>query len=114
MPRSVAIVFEQDYAASLGKLAFRTPVWLVDTPANRSAAEEAWRDAVEWPHISVTLFRAQDDWKTLLEQVELRERNIETLEVIGSAMDTATHATLVEAGFTRFDESPSGFRAKRV
>jgi hypothetical protein len=114
VPRQVAIVFEQDYAASLAKLAFRTPVWLVDTPANRGAAEEAWRDAVEWPHISVTLFRAQDDWKTLLEQVALRERNVETLEVIGSAMDRATHTTLVEAGFTRFDESPSGFRARRA
>ena len=114
MPRSVAIVFEQDYAASLEKLAFRTPVWLVDTPANRTAAEDAWREAVEWPHISVTLFRAQDDWKTLLEQVELRERNLEAVEVIGSTLDPATHTTLVEAGFTRFDESASGFRAKRV
>ena len=114
MPRSVAIVFEQDYAASLEKLAFRTPVWLVDTPANRTAAEDAWREAIEWPHISVTLFRAQDDWRTLLEQVELRERSLDALEVIGSALDPATHTTLVEAGFTRFDESASGFRAKRV
>jgi hypothetical protein len=114
VPRSVAIVFEQDYAASLEKLAFRTPVWLVDTPANRTAAEDAWREAAEWPHISVTLFRAEDDWKTLLEQVELRERQLESLEVIGSALDPATHTTLVEAGFTRFDESASGFRAKRV
>ena len=114
MPRSVAIVFEQDYAASLEKLAFRTPVWLVDTPANRTAAEDAWREAVEWPHISVTLFRAQDDWRTLLGQVELRERNLDALEVIGSTLDPATHTMLVEAGFTRFDESASGFRAKRV
>lgn len=114
MARSVAIVFERDYAASLEKLAFRTPVWLVDTPANRNAAEDAWRDAAEWPHITVTLFHAENDWKTLLGQVELREQHLEALEVIGGALDPATHTTLVEAGFTRFDESPQGFRAKRI
>jgi hypothetical protein len=114
VPRTVAIVFDEDYAASLEKLAFRAPVWLVDTPANRSAAEEAWRDAVEWPHISVTLFRPQHDWTALLGQIELHEHSLETVEVIGSTLDPATHTALVEAGFTRFDESAQGFRARRM
>jgi len=47
MPRSVAIVFAEDYSSQLEKLAFHTPVWLIDTPENRTAAEEAWRTAVQ-------------------------------------------------------------------
>lgn len=114
MARSVAIVFDGEYSASLEKLAFRTPVWLVDTPANRSAAEDAWRDAVEWPHISVTLFRAHDDWKTLVDEIELRERSLEALEVIGKSLTDETRAVLVAAGFTRFDDTANGFRARRM
>lgn len=114
MARGVAVVFVADYSASLEALAFRTPVWLVDTPPNRNAAEDAWRSAVEWPHISVTLFREQDDWRTLADQIHLRERAPETLEVIGRALTDSTREILVEAGFTRFDETEKGFRARRV
>lgn len=114
MARGVALVFVADYSASLEALAFRTPVWLVDTPPNRNAAEEAWRSAVDWPHISVTLFREQDDWKTLVDQIALRERTPDTLEVIGRALTEETREILVEAGFTRFDESERGVKARSV
>lgn len=117
---SVAVVFAADYSGELERLAFRTPVWLVDTPENRAAAEEAWRAAIEWPHITVTLFRApdgepsRDDWRTLVEQIEFQEKALDGLEVIGSELTVAARAALVNAGFTRFEERPSGFRARRV
>jgi hypothetical protein len=110
MARNVAIVFIPDYSADLHKLAFRTPVWLIDTPANRTAAEIEWHNALEWPHISVTLFRAADDLKTLLEQLELEARGVESLEVIGIEPQPAV---LAGAGFTRVDETANGFRARR-
>jgi len=105
----VAIVFTPDYSEELHRLAFRTPVWLVDTPENRTAAEVEWHKAVEWPHISVTLFRAEDDLKTLLEQIAMRER-LDSLEVIGAEPQPAV---LAGAGFTRVDETANGFRARR-
>jgi hypothetical protein len=37
MSRSVAIVFDSDFSSALGKLAFRMPVWIIDTPANHAA-----------------------------------------------------------------------------
>jgi hypothetical protein len=113
VPRNVAVVFIEDFSDRLEKLAFRTPVWLVDTPPNRASAEDAWRAAVEWPHITVTLFRSSDDWPTLLGQIELRDR-IESLEVIGASLTRATQAALISAGFTKFDETNDGFRAKRL
>lgn len=119
MPPTVAVVFDPDYSASLERLAFHTPVWLVDTPENRIAAEEVWRKAVEWPHLVVTLFRAPsgqptgEDWRTLLAEIATRERSFEALESIGETLSPDAHASMVDAGFTRFDETPTGFRARR-
>lgn len=114
MPRNVAVVFVEDFSERLEKVAFHSPVWLVDTPPNRAAAEDAWRAAVEWPHITVTLFRATDDWRTLLHQIELHDRSVDAMEVIGSSLTAAIRAALVGAGFTKFDETSGGFRAKRL
>lgn len=119
MPRTVAIVFDADYSARLEKTAFHIPVWLADTPANRTAAEEAWRAAVEWPHITVTLFRppgdqpTPEDWRMLLEQIEFKEKTVEAIDVIGSSLTESTHDALVEAGFTRFEDTATGFRARK-
>lgn len=119
MPHTVAIVFTPDYSAQLEKLAFHTPVWLADTPANRAAAEETWRQAIDWPHISVTLFRppegepSQDDWRTLLEQIAFRERGIDAVEAIGVPLDPAARTALEADGFRRLEQTAGGFRARR-
>ena len=111
MPRSVAVVFTEDFSNELEKLAFHTPVWLSDTPANRAAAEQAWRAAMEWPHIGVTLFRPLD-WEPLLEQIAMHER-FEVLEVIGTTLTPAARTALENARFLRIEETPAGFRARR-
>ena len=111
MPRSVAVVFAEDYSSQLEKLAFHTPVWLIDTPENRAAAEEAWRAAVEWPHITVTLFR-EEDWRLLLELISLRER-FDVVEAIGTALTPQVREALDKARFVRIEETPNGFRARR-
>ena len=111
MPRSVAIVFDDDYTSALEGLAFHTPVWLTDTPANRQAAEQAWRVAIEWPHISVTLFRPAE-WDTLLAQIALHLR-YDLVEAIGTPLSPDARAALDAAGFVRIEETPAGFRARR-
>lgn len=111
MRRSIAVVFTPDFADSLERVAFHTPVWLVDTPANRNAAEAVWRRAVEWPHISVTLFR-EDDWRVLLNQISLRER-FDVVESIGAPLTPAAREALITSGFVRIEETTTGFRARR-
>jgi hypothetical protein len=113
LARSVAVVFADDFSAQLEKLSFHTPVWLADTSANRTAAEEAWQRAVEWPHISVMLFRPQEEWQSLLGQITLRERTVDAIEVIGAGLTDEARAELTTAGFVRFEETGSGFRARR-
>ena len=104
-------MFDPDFSSSLERLAFHTPVWMIDTPENRTAAEEAWRTAIEWPHISVTLFRDYD-WSTLLYQIALNER-FDALEVLGAPLSAEARDALQEAGFTRVDATTTGFRARK-
>lgn len=109
----LVIVFDEDFSADLEKLAFHTPVWLLDTPANRAAAEDAWRAAVEWPHIRVTLFRRQE-WETLLDQIVLEEKRlVESMEIVGPPLTDRARQAFFEAGFERIDETERGFRARR-
>ena len=112
MPRSVAVVFADNFSSQLEKLAFHTPVWMIDTPANRSAAEAAWMQAVEWPHISVTLFRPMD-WEPLLEQIAMHHDRFDVVEAIGAELTPELRATLERMGFVRIVETTGGFRARR-
>ena len=109
MARSVAIVFEPDFAFRLEKLAFHTPVWIVDTPPNRSAAQQAWHRAVDWPHINVTLFRATEEWNALLDQIGA----FDAVEVIGGELTDVARAALERRGLERFDATETGFKARR-
>jgi hypothetical protein len=119
MPRTIAIVLDPDYTTRLEKLAFHTPVWIVDTPSNHAAAEDAWLRATEWPQISVTVFRplptdpSKGDWEAFLEQLALHHPNADALQVIGGALTLPARAAMTGAGFREFEETSDGFRAKR-
>ena len=117
--RLVTVVFTDDYSEELEKTAFRSAVWLADTPANHTAAEAAWHAAVEWPHIAVTLFRPpaanpnREEWQSLLAQMRLQGRSFDVMDVIGSQLTDAAREALAESGFTRLDETTDGFRARK-
>jgi hypothetical protein len=117
--RLVTVVFSEDYSEQLEKTAFRSPVWLADTSANHTAAEAAWHAAVEWPHISVTLFRppaaqpTRDEWRALIEQMRLQGRSFDAIDVVGSPLTLAARAAMNESGFARVDETADGFRARK-
>ena len=106
----VAIVFDRDYAEHLEELAFRTPVWLVDTEPNRAAAQHAWQQAQQWPQIDVTLFHFVD-WPTLIDNVQLR-RGYESVDVIGNALTDEAVSAFQLKGFARVHETENGFRAR--
>ena len=107
MSRRVAIVFDVEFGDRLLTLAMRTPVWIVESAANRAAVAEAMNRATEWPHISVTVFRPTDDLKHLLSQIEHPQR----VDVIGLFVDDDVRDAMREAGFTKVVETNDGFRA---
>jgi hypothetical protein len=107
MSRRVAIVFDAEFGDHLLTLAMRTPVWIVESGANRTAVAEAMNRATEWPHISVTVFRATDDLKHLLSQIGHPQR----VDVIGLGLGDDSHDVMRAAGFTKVVETADGFRA---
>jgi len=107
MSRRVAIVFDAEFGDRLSTLAMRMPVWIVESAANRPAVSEAWNRATEWPHISVTVFRATDDLKHLLSQIGHPQR----VDVIGLPLSDDAREALRAAGFTKEIETSEGFRA---
>jgi len=113
----VALVLVPDFRDSLKKLAFRMPVWILETPENRVAAQDTWHMAEEWPQVDVTIFNGapskREEWAAQIGMIDLHVR-ISTLEVIGSEMTLPARAALTELGFDRFETTREGFRAKRT
>jgi hypothetical protein len=107
MSRRVTIVFDAAFGDRLLTLVMRTPVWIVESGANRSAVAEAMNRATEWPHISVTVFRPTDDLKHLLSQIGPAQR----VDVIGLQLDPDIRDALRVARFTNVVETTDGFRA---
>jgi hypothetical protein len=107
MNRRVAIVFDREFGDRLLTLVMRTPVWIVESTANRSAVAEAMNRATEWPHISVTVFRPTDDLKHLLSQIGHPQR----VDVIGLALSDDARESMSAAGFTTIAQTSDGFRA---
>ncbi|HJQ35607.1 MAG TPA: hypothetical protein VKB93_00575 [Thermoanaerobaculia bacterium] len=110
---NVAIVFAPDFSERLQRLAFHTPVWLMETPENRAAAEEAWMRAQEWPHIAITLFRPEEEWRALLAQIAIQHA-VDSVEVIGTGLVEDARNALREGGFLKFDRTAEGFRARKT
>jgi hypothetical protein len=107
MTRRVAIVFDAEFGDRLLALVMRTPVWIVESGANRAAVAEAMNRAAEWPQISVTVFRPTDDLKHLLSQIGQPQR----LDVIGLRLGGDAREAMRSAGFTKIVETSDGFRA---
>jgi len=68
---------------------------------------------VEWPHITVTLFRSDEEWRSLLAQIAI-EHAIDGVDVIGCALTTAARTAFEDAGFHRIDDTAEGFRARKT
>lgn len=120
MARKVALVLNPDYRDRLRDLAFRLPVWIVDTPENRAAVDDLASFALEWPHVSMTLVRASaapaaEEWSSLVSQLELQQgRALEIIEVIGAKFSAVARSAFWSAGFREITEMAESFRAKRT
>src|SRR5262249_1936725 len=77
-PYVVGVVLDTAFGVRLTKLAATMPVWIVDTPINRAAAEDVWRYHRGQPHTEgVTTFAVDsnqepEEWLLgVLETVDL-------------------------------------------
>jgi hypothetical protein len=122
----VFVVVDPQYGERLPELAQRGPVWIVDTPANRVAAQQLWAANPNRCHLDgVTKFKFgegrsfEDILIDELDTIDLHHGTYSAdppytvLEVIGAAISVRLKAKLSQYGFDEFQETSEGFRAMR-
>ena len=121
----VAIVVDPGFGERLHSLTGHMPVWVVDTPTNRVAAQAYWQAHPGETHITgVTTFRVEpvrspEEWctemlGTVLEHHGEYSHNppVSILEVFGARPVAELRAALAECGFSDVAATADGFRAR--
>jgi hypothetical protein len=122
----VSIVVDREYGERLSELTERGPVWIVDTPKNRAAAERIWAIHANRTHFDgVTTFKAgrhasrEDILIDGLDTIDLHHGTYSAdppytiLEVIGATISERLRNEFSKFGFDDFEETAEGFRAVR-
>jgi hypothetical protein len=125
-PYRVLVVVDRDYGQRLAELAQSGPVWILDTPANRTAAQQIWAADPNRSHLKgVTTFKFREESSSediLINELDTIDLHHGThsasppytvLDVIGTAVTARLKAELAQFGFDDFQETPQGFRAVR-
>ena|SRR5882724_2940858 len=120
---SIAIVVDPNFGERLLSLASQMPVWIVDTPSNRTCAKAFWSHASS-VRSRVTTFRVTGDdseeWcQTIFPQVDLHHGEYSQSPIYDSVDVFVVDPTadlrdaFSKYGFTILSERPNGFRAVR-
>jgi len=122
----VFVVVDREYGERLSELARTGPVWIVDTPNNRAAAQKIWAADANRSHLEgVTTFKTGDDCScedTLINELDTIDLHhgsysadppYTVLEVIGAVMSERVKTELSQFGFGEFQATAEGFRAMR-
>jgi hypothetical protein len=117
---TVGIVVDATFGERIHSLVHKMPVWIVDTPINRAAAESRWR---QQPEDSVTTFKVNsgdspEDWCAGVLGTVIEHHGeyshfppVSSLEIIGAQPVDSLVATFAEHGFPKVRSTPDGFRA---
>lgn len=124
-PYKVSVVLDKEYGERLFDLTETGPVWIVDTPRNREAAQAEWARDKSRTHLTgVTTFKsgdlsAEDAFVGNLGTIDLHhgpysaDPPYTVLEVIGTPLTGRIKKELAEFGFDQFESLPDGFVAVR-
>ncbi len=123
----VAVVLETEFGDRLCELAARMPVWIVDTPVNRSAAEQHWAGHPMSTHLdgvttfTVDLAGTAEAWLVgILADVDLHhgyyshDPAYSAIEIYGASLTPEVREALAEYGLMAFAERSGGFVATKV
>jgi len=125
-PYRVFVVLDRDYGQRLTELAQTGPVWIVDTPANRTIAQQIWDASPNRSHLEgVTTFKFQEGIPSEdilineLDTIDLHHGTYSSnppytvIEVIGTGISDKIESSFTEFGFDQFVPTPHGFQAIR-
>ncbi|MCU1299859.1 MAG: hypothetical protein JWQ87_143 [Candidatus Sulfotelmatobacter sp.] len=122
----VFVVLDRNYGERVAVLAQTGPVWIVDTPLNRAAAQKLWADDPNHDHLDgVTTFKFAEDSSP--EDILINELDTvdvhhgiysanppyTVIEAIGVSISEKLRSKLSQFGFNQFEATPQGFHAVR-
>jgi hypothetical protein len=122
---TVGIVVDLSYGGRLQALVGTMPMWIIDSPVNRAAAESHWRTHPGETHTSgITTFRVDpkltpEEWCAEVLDVVLGHHGtyshnppVTVLEVIGARPVADLVALLADHGFVSVKSTGEGFQAR--
>jgi hypothetical protein len=125
-PSQVSVVVDPEFGFRLAQQVRRGPVWIVDTPTNRSAFEKHWAEHQGESHLEgVTSFSgmpnasSEDLLINELDVIDLHHGPLSSdppysvLEVLGTSLTPRIEDALREYEFVTFEPILDGFRASR-
>jgi hypothetical protein len=126
IPYKVYVVVDREFGEKLADLEQGMPVWIVDTPANKTVVQRLWIERPQKGHLTgITIF---DDLKSLSpEDILLEELDTidvhhgpdsadppySVIEVFGTPLTTRVKKELSAYGFNEFHAKLAGFTASR-
>jgi hypothetical protein len=125
-PYRVFVILDREYGDGIFHLPKKSPIWIIDTPKNRTAAQIAWSRDASGDHLEgVTTFKAGDDLSpenALIQELGTIDLHhgvysanppYTVLDVIGTGVSDRVKERLAEFGFDQLEQTPEGFRAIR-
>jgi hypothetical protein len=125
-PYRVFVVLDREYGERLSALARVGPVWIVDTPLNREAAQRFWAARKQNSHLDgVTAFKTDDNCSSEdalineLDAIDLHhgvysaDPPYTVIEVVGARVTERLRNELSQFGFNEFQTTVEGFRTVR-
>jgi hypothetical protein len=126
VPYKVYVVVDREFGERLTNLAPGVPVWIVNTPLNRTVAERLWKERNQQGYLTgITTFddlessSAEDLLLWELDTIDLHhgpqsaDPPYTILEVLGTPLSDRIRAELSQYGFDEFHPSAGGFSAVR-
>jgi len=123
----VLVVLDDSHGDKLPDLVRSGPVWIVDTPPNRAAAQSFWAANPGRTHLNgITTFKfeagtpPEDILINELATIDLHhgiysgDGPYAMLEVVGAHLDETLKSKLGLFGFREFQTTSEGFRATRA
>jgi hypothetical protein len=125
-PYKVYVVVDREFGEKLAEIDQSAPVWIVDTPINKTVARRLWDERRQQNHLTgITTF---DDFESSspedlllgeLHTIDLHHGRYSAdppytvIEVVGTPLTTRVKDELSEYGFNEFYPASAGFSARR-
>jgi hypothetical protein len=126
VPYCVFVVLDGEYGTRLSQLAVKGPVWILDSPTNRAAAQSFWNAFPDRDHLDgVTVFKSKNSASTEatficeIDTIDMHHNAYSAdppytaLEIIGTSLSEKIEMELSRYGFNELLTTSEGFRAER-